>query len=81
VGFGVLPEVIIDQHFLAQDREPRLLTMLARHPDRVGYGVDEDTALIVHGDTYEVIGNSVVRRCEHPKGCASLPAGSSGSFP
>lgn len=80
-GFGVLPEVIIDQHFLAKDREPRLLTMLERHPDRVGYGVDEDTALIVHGDTYEVVGNSVVRRCEHETGCTSLPAGSRGSFP
>ena len=81
IGFGVLPEVIIDQHFLAANREPRLLTMLERHRDRVGYGVDEDTALIIRGDTYEVIGNSVVRRCEHAKGCTSLPAGSRGSFP
>lgn len=81
VGFGVLPEVIVDQHFLAKEREPRLLTMLERHPDRVGYGIDEDTALIVHGDRYEVIGSSVVRRCEHGKGCTSLPAGSRGAFP
>ena len=81
VGFGVLPEVIIDQHFLAKEREPRLLTMLERHPDRVGYGIDEDTALIVHGSTYEVIGSSVVRRCEHGKACTSLPAGSRGAFP
>ncbi len=81
IGFGVLPEVIIDQHFLAKEREPRLLTMLERHPARVGYGIDEDTALIVHGSTYEVIGSSVVRRCEHGQPCTSLPAGSRGAFP
>lgn len=81
IGFGLLPEVIVDQHFLAKEREPRLLTMLERHPDRVGYGIDEDTALIVHGTTYEVIGSSVVRRCEHGKPCTSLPAGSRGTFP
>lgn len=81
VGFGVLPEVIVDQHFVAKQREPRLLTMLARHPDRVGYGIDEDTALIVHDNTYEVIGNSVVRRCEHGTPCTSLPSGSRGTFP
>jgi cyanophycinase len=81
VGFGVLPEIIVDQHFLAKEREPRLLTMLERHPDRVGYGIDEDTALIVHGSSYEVIGNSVVRRCEHGETCTSLPAGSRGRFP
>lgn len=81
VGFGVLPGVILDQHFLAKDREARLLTMLSRHPERVGYGIDEDTAILVHGSTYEVIGNSVVRRCEHGTGCASLEAGAKGSFP
>lgn len=81
VGFGVLPGVIVDQHFLAKEREPRLLTMLARHPERVGYGIDEDTAILVHGSTYEVIGNSVVRRCEHATGCTSLEAGATGSFP
>lgn len=81
VGFGVLPGVIVDQHFLAKEREPRLLTMLSRHPERVGYGIDEDTAILVHGSTYEVIGNSVVRRCEHATGCTSLEAGAKGSFP
>jgi len=81
VGFGVLPGVIVDQHFLAKEREPRLLTMLSRHPERVGYGIDEDTAILVHASSYEVIGNSVVRRCEHATGCKSLEAGAKGSFP
>lgn len=81
VGFGVLPGVIVDQHFLVKEREPRLLSMLARHPERVGYGIDEDTAILVHGSTYEIIGNSVVRRCEHDRGCKSLEAGAKGSFP
>jgi len=80
-GFGVLPEIIVDQHFVAREREPRLLAMLSRHPERVGYGIDEDTALIVHGSRYEVIGRSVVRRCEHGSGCTSLQPGSRGAFP
>ncbi|MBV1857977.1 MAG: cyanophycinase, partial [Nannocystaceae bacterium] len=81
IGFGLLPGVIIDQHFLAKKREPRLRTMLARYPARVGYGIDEDTALLVHGSTYEVIGSSVVRRCVHAAGCESLEPGAKGSFP
>ncbi len=81
VGFGVLPGVIVDQHFLAKEREPRMLTMLSRHPERIGYGIDEDAAILVHGATYEVIGNGVVRRCEHGTGCTSLEAGAKGSFP
>lgn len=80
-GFDVLPGAIIDQHFIAHEREPRLRTMLQRHPDLIGYGIDEDTALIVSGSSYEVVGNSVVRRCTHDGGCTSLPAGSRGTFP
>lgn len=81
VGFGVVPTAILDQHFGAKQREPRLRTMLERHPDRVGYGIDEDTALLLHGREYEVIGNGVVRRCEPRQPCTSLPAGSRGAFP
>ncbi len=77
-GFGVLPGIIIDQHFLAREREPRLITMLERHPDLIGFGIDEETALLVQGDRWRVIGDSVVRRCTQRLGCADLPAGASG---
>ena len=81
VGFGVVPGAILDQHFGAKQREPRLRTMLERHPDRVGYGIDEDTALLLHGDQYEVVGHGIVRRCEPGQACTSLNPGDRGSFP
>lgn len=79
-GFGVLPGIIIDQHFLAREREPRLVAMLERHPDLVGFGIDEETVLVVQGDQWRVVGDSVVRRCTHHTGCADLRAGTSGRF-
>lgn len=80
-GFGILPGIIVDQHFLARQREPRLVSMLERHPELVGFGIDEATALVVQGDRWRVVGDSVVRRCTLEGGCADLPAGASGRFP
>lgn len=80
-GFGILPGIIVDQHFLARHREPRLVHMLERHPELVGFGIDEATALVVQGDRWRVVGDSVVRRCTLASGCADLPAGASGRFP
>jgi len=80
-GFGILPGIIVDQHFLARQREPRLWHMLERHPELVGFGIDEATALVVQGDRWRVVGDSVVRRCTLELGCADLPAGASGRFP
>lgn len=77
-GFGILPGIIVDQHFLARQREPRLVTMVERHPELVGFGIDEATALVVQGDRFRVVGDSVVRRCTVHEGCADLPAGASG---
>jgi len=62
-GFGLLPGAIIDQHFLARDRKVRLLEALALHPDLVGLGVDEGTALIVQGRTMRCMGDSTVTVC------------------
>lgn len=80
-GFGILPGIIVDQHFVVREREPRLVTMVERHPDLVGFGIDESTALLVQGNHWKVIGDSVVRRCTANEGCADLPAGASGRFP
>lgn len=59
-GFDLLPGVVIDQHFLARKREPRLLGVLQKHPGFVGIGIDEGTALIVQGRAMRVLGNSTV---------------------
>jgi cyanophycinase len=56
-GLGFLRGAIVDQHFIARQRENRLITVLLEHPDQLGIGVDEDTAVWVKpDDTFEVIG-------------------------
>ena len=59
-GFGFLREVAVDQHLLTRGRERDLLQVLAAHPRLLGIGIDEGTALVVRGDTAEVIGESRV---------------------
>jgi beta-aspartyl-peptidase (threonine type) len=50
-----LQQVVTDTHFNARGRQGRLIAFIARlrhegHPDVVGLGVDEDTALCVDGE-------------------------------
>jgi cyanophycinase len=59
-GLGVLPELLVDQHFLKRQRDNRLLSAVFDHPNLVGVGIDESTAIVVHGTTFDVIGRSSV---------------------
>lgn len=59
-GFGFLPNVVVDQHFLRRNRVNRLLGVLHRHPGLVGIGIDEGTALVRTGDELRVVGQSYV---------------------
>lgn len=60
-GLGLFPGVIVDQHFIARQRFNRLLSVILEHPDLLGVGVDEATAVWVRPDsTFEVIGRSAV---------------------
>lgn len=59
-GFGFLPRVIVDQHFLARDRIPRLRSVLSKLEDYAGLGVDESTAVIVRKGSITVRGESTV---------------------
>ncbi len=59
-GFDFLPGTIVDQHFLAKNRTDRLRLAVDKYPDRVGFGIDEKTALIVRGRQLEVMGVSDV---------------------
>jgi cyanophycinase len=60
-GLGLFPEAIVDQHFLKRQRDNRLISVVLDHPDLVGVGIDETTAILVTGRTFEVLGkNSVI---------------------
>ncbi|MFT6589847.1 MAG: cyanophycinase [Rhodoferax sp.] len=60
-GLGFVPGAIIDQHFSERRRLGRLLSVLAERPDRLGVGIDEDTALVIERrQGIEVIGQGVV---------------------
>ena len=60
-GLGMLPGVIVDQHFQQRNRYGRLLSVIAQNPSLLGLGVDEDTAGVVGPDgVMEVIGRGTV---------------------
>jgi cyanophycinase len=59
-GMGFLPGVVIDQHFAQRGRLGRLVSALLLQPAVLGFGIDENTAILVHGDELEVIGESAV---------------------
>jgi cyanophycinase len=59
-GLGLLPGVVIDQHFEQRNRYGRLLMMVAQSPQLLGIGVDEDTAAVVEGDVLTVLGRGAV---------------------
>lgn len=60
-GLGLFKNVIIDQHFSERGRIRRLLAAVAQNPRLLGIGIDEDTAIIVHGTaSFEVLGSGAV---------------------
>lgn len=60
-GLGILPTLIVDQHFHQRNRLVRLITAVTYHPHCLGLGIDEDTAAIIHADnTLDVIGTGSV---------------------
>ncbi len=65
-GLGLLPNVVIDQHFQNRKRQKRLLGVLADHPGCLGLGIDEKTAVILRGHTVTVLGNANVSVCLPP---------------
>jgi cyanophycinase len=59
-GFGFLKNSAIDQHLLTRNRHFDLIPVIEKYPHLLGIGIDEDTAIVVQGDRFEVIGKSVV---------------------
>ena len=59
-GFQLVKNVAIDVHVLARNRQFDLIGVIQAHPDMLGVGLDENTAIVVQGDAFEVIGTSLV---------------------
>jgi cyanophycinase len=59
-GFALLRNVMIDPHVLVRNRQFDLIPDLEAHPEMLGFGIDENTAIVVQGDHFEVIGSSYV---------------------
>lgn len=59
-GLGFLPGVVIDQHFSQRGRLGRLISALLQEPAVLGFGIDENTAMVVTDNQIEVIGEGVV---------------------
>lgn len=59
-GMAFLPGVVIDQHFAQRGRIGRLLSAVAQQPVNLGFGIDENTAVVVSNRQFEVVGEGAV---------------------
>ncbi|GAB3574971.1 cyanophycinase [Spirosoma luteolum] len=59
-GLGFLRDVTIDQHVLRRNRQFDLIEVIKARPALLGLGIDEGTAVVVRGNTFEVLGSSYV---------------------
>jgi cyanophycinase len=59
-GMEFLPGVLIDQHFEERGRLRRLVAAVAQNPHDLGIGIDEDTAIVVEGGVFRVVGKGAV---------------------
>jgi len=58
-GLGFVgDQLFIDQHFLKRGRVGRMLALMLAKGYKVGLGVDENTAAIIHGSEIEIVGGS-----------------------
>ncbi|MGB3300310.1 MAG: cyanophycinase [Phormidesmis sp.] len=60
-GLGIVPELLVDQHFHNRNRMARLLSAIAANADKLGIGIDEDTCIALMGNgTFEVLGKGTI---------------------
>ena len=55
-AFEFLRKVAIDQHINARNRWNDLIPVIQKWPNLLGIGLSEGTAIVVKGDTFEVMG-------------------------
>ena len=60
-GLGIVPELLVDQHFHNRNRMARLLSAIAAHPEKLGIGIDEDTCIaLTSSGTFQVLGKGTI---------------------
>ncbi|MES2003756.1 MAG: cyanophycinase [Bacteroidota bacterium] len=59
-GLDFIHKVAIDQHQLKRNRIFDMVDVIKTHPDLLGIGLDESTAIVVQKDLFQVIGVSYV---------------------
>jgi cyanophycinase len=59
-GLGLVPGVIIDQHFSQRGRIGRLIGAVAQNPRMLGVGLDEDCGILVRRGRFQVLGSAAV---------------------
>ncbi len=66
-GLGLIDSALIDMHFVVRSRYNRLFTAIAKYPTLPCIGIDEGTAIIVHGNNIKVAGASQVMVFSNPQ--------------
>ena len=79
-GLKLLPGAIIDQHFLKRNRLSRLIEAVRTHPELIGFGIDEGTAIVVSDNEYKIVGKSYVIRVELVEGVIKIDAFENGDI-
>lgn len=59
-GFGFLRRSAIDQHINTRNRWDDIIPLIQQRPDLLGIGLSEGTAIVVTGDSFEVMGKYMV---------------------
>jgi cyanophycinase len=62
LGFGLLDNVVIDQHFVVRKRFERLQKIVNNHNRYRGYGIDESAGMMIVGRRVKFYGQVVVLR-------------------
>ena len=76
-GFGLLRGVGVDQHLLRRNRHFDMVEVIRARPELLGIGIDEDTAIVVRGDAFEVIGAATSRSTTTPAASTRAPRSTS----
>jgi cyanophycinase len=59
-GTDLIVGCIIDTHFSQRGRHGRLLAAIAHQPQDIGFGIDENTAMVISKNKFKVIGEGAV---------------------